>query len=111
PLGPEAGLWAWFAIKVAIAVACVIDATRGRPSWPRVVAVVFVGRVLGVQDDLFLGNVSILLAAAIYLAVSRDRPWAAIPLGICLALLPKPFLVPVLIWFLVYRRRSALVGL
>ena len=79
PLGPEAGLWAWFAIKVAIAVACVVDATRGRPMWLRILALVFVGTFLGVQDDLFLGNVSILLAAAIYLAVSRDRPWAAIP--------------------------------
>jgi len=107
PLGLEAGLWAWFAIKVAIAVACVLDATRGRPSWIRLLALGFVGTFLGVQDDLFLGNVSILLAAAIYLAVSRDRPWAAVPLGVALALVAKPFLVPVVLWFVVYRRRSA----
>jgi hypothetical protein len=107
PLGPEAAIWAWFAIKVAIAVACVIDATRGRPLWLRVLALVFVGTFLGVQDDLFLGNVSILLAAAIYVAVSRDPRWAAIPLGICVALVAKPFLVPVVLWFIVYRRRSA----
>jgi hypothetical protein len=45
--------------------------------------------------------------ATIYLAVSRDRAWAAVPLGIALALIAKPFLVPVVLWFIVYRRRSA----
>jgi hypothetical protein len=106
-LGPETGLWAWFAIKVAIVVACVVDATRGRRLFVRVLAFAFVGTLLAVLDDLWLGNVSILLAATIYLAVSRDRPWAALPLGIALALVAKPFLVPVVLWFLVYRRRSA----
>jgi hypothetical protein len=107
PLGPEAGLWAWFAIKVALVVACVVDATRGRPAAVRGIAFLFVATLLAVLDDLWLGNVSILLAAAIYLAVSRDRPWAAVPLGIALALIAKPFLIPVVLWFIVYRRRSA----
>jgi hypothetical protein len=110
-LGPETGLWAWFAIKVAIVLWCVVDATRGA-GWPvRALAIAFVATLTFVLDDMWLGNVSILMTAAIYLAVSRDRPWAAIPLGICLAALAKPFLVPFLLWMLVFRRRSALSAL
>jgi hypothetical protein len=107
-LGPETGLWAWFAIKVAIVIACVVDATRGRPLPVRLIALAFAATLLAVLDDLWLGNVSILLAAAVYLAVSRDRAWAAVPLGIALALVAKPFLVPVVLWFIVFRRRSAI---
>jgi hypothetical protein len=112
PLGPEAGLWTWFAIKVAIVVACVFDATRGRPLLVRVVAFAFMATLLGLLDDLWLGNVSILIAATIYLAVSRDRPWASVPLGLALGLVAKPFLVPVVLWFLIYRRHfaAALIG-
>lgn len=106
-LGPEAGLWAWFAIKLAILAWCVVDATRGL-AWPvRALALVFVATLTGVLDDMWLGNVSIPMTAALYLAVSRDRPWAAIPLGIVVAAFAKPFVLPVLLWMLVFRRRSA----
>ena len=110
-LGAEAGLWAWFAIKVGIALWCVLDATRGRPALVRLLAIVFVATLLGVMDDLWLGNVSILMAASIYLAVSRDSPWAAVPLGLVIAALAKPFLVPFLVWMVVYRRAGALVAI
>ena len=110
-LGPETGLWAWFAIKVAILAWCVIDATRGL-GWPvRALALVFVATVTWVLDDMWLGNVSIAMTAAIYLAVSRDRPWAGIPLGIVVAAFAKPFVLPVLLWMLVFRRRSAISAL
>ena len=110
-LGAEAGLWAWFAIKVGIALWCVLDATRGRPALVRLLAIVFVATLLGVMDDLWLGNVSILMAASIYLAVSRDSPWAAVPLGLVIGALAKPFLVPFLVWMVVYRRAGALVAI
>ncbi len=110
-LGPEAGLWAWFALKVGIALWCVIDATRGRPALVRLLAIVFVATLLGVMDDLWLGNVSIIMAASIYLAVSRESPWAAVPLGLVIGALAKPFLVPFLLWMVVYRRAGALVAI
>ena len=110
-LGAEAGLWAWFAVKVGIALWCVLDATRGRPALVRLLAIVFVTTLLGVMDDLWLGNVSILMAASIYLAVSRDSPWAAVPLGLVIAVLGKPFLVPFLVWMVVYRRAGAVVAI
>ncbi len=109
-LGPEAGLWAWFAIKIAIALWCVLDATRGRPALVRVLSIVLVATLLGVLDDLWLGNVSIVMTAAIYLAVSRDSPWAALPLGIVLGAFAKPFLIPFLLWMFVFRRRGAVVA-
>ena len=109
-LGPEAGLWAWFAIKIAIALWCVLDATRGRPALVRVLSIVVVATLLGVLDDLWLGNVSIVMTAAIYLAVSRDGPWASLPLGIVLGAFAKPFLIPFLLWMFVFRRRGAVVA-
>jgi hypothetical protein len=108
PLGLNAAMWAWFIVKVALVVACVMDATQDRPGHVRALAILFVGTLLTVQDDLWLGNVSIVLGAAIYLAVARLRPWAATPLGVSLAMMAKPFLVPVVLWFVVYRRTSAI---
>ncbi len=51
-----------------------------------------------------------LIAAAVYpVRDARRRTPAASPLGIALALIPKPLLLPVLLWMLV-RRRQALLG-
>jgi hypothetical protein len=111
PLGLDGAIWAGFAIKIALVAACVLDATRGRPAPVRIVALAFVSTLLTVQDDLWLGNVSIVLGAAIYLAVSRSQVWASTPLGLCLAMVAKPFLVPVVAWFVVFRRVSAVAML
>ncbi len=43
------------------------------------------------------------------MAWSRDRFAAGIALGLLLAMVPKPAIVPILVWMLVYRRR-ALIG-
>jgi hypothetical protein len=43
------------------------------------------------------------------LAWDRDRPASGVPLGIVLAAVPKPALLPVLVWMLV-RRPNALIG-
>jgi hypothetical protein len=51
------------------------------------------------------------MAASIYLAVSRESRWAAFPLGLVIAALAKPFLVPFLLWMLVYRRAGALMAI
>ena len=106
-LGTTAGIWAWFAIKLGILTWCVVDATRGQP-WPvRALATAFTLTLTFVLDDLWLGNVSILLGGAIYLAVSREQQSAAIPLGILFAAIAKPFMLPLLAWMIVFRRASA----
>lgn len=106
-LGQDAGLWAWFVVKIVIVAWCALDATRGQRPVVRAAVLVFLGTSTFVLDDMWLGNVSILIAAAIYLAVSRDRAIAAVPLGIVLAAVAKPFLLPFLLWMIVFRRRSA----
>jgi len=60
-----------------------------------------------VWGDLALGNVTILLTGAVALAIARDHPLRGVPLGIGLALVPKPMFVPIVLWLLVHRRRSA----
>ncbi len=110
-LGPDGGIWAWMAIKLAVLVWCVADATRGlRPAF-RVAAFVVVLSSVFVLDDLLLGNVAIPLGAAMYLAISRRPWWAAVPLGLLLALVAKPFLVPFLLWLVVLRRPSAVAAI
>ncbi len=61
-----------------------------------------------VWADLALGNETILLTGALMLAIGRDDAWRGAPLGIGLALVPKPMFLPVLLWLLVHRRRSLL---
>jgi hypothetical protein len=109
-LGPDRGIWLWMAIKLVVLVWCLLDATRGATAPVRAGVLLLGLSSIFVLDDLLLGNVAIVLAAAIYLAVSRPAPVAAIPLGLLLALVAKPFLVPFLLWMLVFRRSSALVA-
>jgi hypothetical protein len=57
--------------------------------------------------DLLLGNVSILITAALaVVAWSGDGYLAGLPLGLVLATVPKPALIPILIWMLIFRRRA-----
>jgi hypothetical protein len=108
--GHDAGVWFWAAVKTLILVWCVLDATRGERPGVRVVGLALVATLVFVLDDLILGNVSILIAASMYLAVSRDRAWAGIPFGIALAVMAKPLVLPFLAWLVVYRRAGAITA-
>jgi hypothetical protein len=68
-ISPDAGLWVWFAIKVAIVLWCVIDATRTAGRIVRTIALASCLSSVFIRDDLWLGNVSIVMGAALYLAV------------------------------------------
>lgn len=59
-----------------------------------------------VWGDLALGNVTILLVGAVVLAIGEDSSLRALPLGVGLALVPKPMFMPVLLWMAVHRRKS-----
>ena len=70
------------------------------------VAVAAIGFVPTLHD-LLLGNVSIPITAAVaVVAWSGDGYLAGLPLGLVLATVPKPALIPILIWMLVFRRRA-----
>ena len=90
---------AWIVVLAGLAVAVALS-----PRHP--LAVLAVLCYPPVWGDLALGNITILLTGALVLATSADRPLRGVPLGIGLALVPKPMFVPVLIWMLAHRRRS-----
>jgi hypothetical protein len=59
--------------------------------------------------DLILGNVTSVVIAAVALVSWRaDRPRNGALLGLVVAAAPKPGLIPVLVWMLVFHRRALL---
>ena len=62
-----------------------------------------------VTYELITGQVTMLIAAALYPVRERDGYVRGVGLGIALALFAKPMLLPVLVWMLLWRRQ-ALVG-
>jgi hypothetical protein len=62
--------------------------------------------------ELIFGQVTLLIAAAIYPVARRaDGFQNGIPLGIALAIAPKPLLLPLLFWMLVWRRHALVATL
>jgi len=94
------------ALKVMLAATCVVVLTpRWRPQ-ARVLALAAVACSLPFLNDVMLGNVNVLLVAAMVPAVyGRPHWYVGIPLGILVAAFPKPLVVPVLLWLLVWRPR------
>jgi hypothetical protein len=65
-----------------------------------------------VIHDLVLGNVMTLYLSATALVVALPgRRWAAVPLGILVAIALKPAIAPVLLWLLVARRSQFVAAL
>lgn len=94
------------ALKVAIVAASVVVLT---PRWRtdgRLLAVVAVSCSLPFLHDVMLGNVNAFLVAAMVPAVlARPRARNGIALGILTAAFAKPFIIPVLLWLVVWRPR------
>ena len=97
----------WLALRAAILLVGVAVATHAWSLPDRILTAVSVVMFVPVLYDLLLGNVSILLAAAVALVAWRRDDWrSGIVLGLVLATIPKPQLAPVLVWMLVYRPRA-----
>jgi len=93
-------------LGLAVLLAGVRLETKGRLLVDRaLIALAAVGFV-PVVYELLLGQVTMLLAAAVYPVRDRDGWARGIPLGVALALAPKPMLLPLLAWMLVRRRRA-----
>jgi len=100
----------WLLLKVVVMAAGTLVILRVRPHAERIAAVIVAIGFLPILYDLELGNVTVPLVAAIAVVAWCDDGYVAgVPLGIALATVPKPQLIPVLVWMLVFRRR-ALVG-
>ena len=111
-LPPTAAMAAMSAIGLAILLTGVALETRGRARIDRVLVLVAVLGFVPVVYELLLGQTTLLIAAAVYPVVRRpDTVRNGIPLGIALALAPKPMLLPLLVWMLVWRRRALVAAL
>src|SRR5581483_5918285 len=100
----------WLAARLALVLAGVRRETAGRAIGDRAAAALAAVTFIPTLHDLLLGNVSVVIAVTLALVLwCRDRWWTGIALGLVLATFPKPQLVPILVWMLVFRRRS-LVG-
>jgi hypothetical protein len=97
----------WLALKIAILTVGTAVATRGLDRMDRVLLGVAVVGFLPILYDLELGNVTVLMLAAIaWIAWKPDSASSGLLLGLILATAPKPQLVPVLIWLVVAHRRA-----
>ena len=104
-----AAIGGWLLARIAVLAAGVARQTRDLSSAERILVVLAAVGFVPTLYDLLLGNVSIIVAAVVALvAWSDDGYLSGLPLGLLLATIPKPALIPVLIWMLVFRRRAFL---
>ena len=97
----------WLVLKVALLVAGTAVATRNPKPADRILLGVSVLGFLPLVYDLELGNVTVLVLAAVAaIAWTPDRIATGIPMGLILATAPKPQLIPVLLWLLLVHRRA-----
>jgi hypothetical protein len=97
----------WLAAKLGLLLAGTAIATRGLKTPDRVLAGVAVVAFLPITYDLEVGNVTVVVLAAVALvAWNRDQVVTGIPLGLLLATAPKPQLIPVLAWMLIANRKA-----
>jgi len=109
-LPTDVAVVAWLALKIALLTAGTAIATRGLGGIDRLLLGVAVVGFLPILYDLELGNVTVIVLAAVAaIAWTPDRVATGLPLGLILATAPKPQLIPVLVWLAV-AHRHALVG-
>ena len=100
------------AAKVVLVIVCVNRVLREWPVGAQLLAIVGVATCLPFMHDVMLGNVNTLLVAAAFIALyAPDRPRSGIALGVMAALFAKPLIVPILLFLVVRRRRTALGGI
>jgi len=88
-----------------LAVGTIVE-TRPMPTVDRFLVGIAVVTALPVVNELLLGQVTILIAAGVYPTRDRDSVARGVALGIVLALVPKPLVIPMLLWLAVWRRRA-----
>jgi hypothetical protein len=96
-------------IELAVLLVGIIHETRTLRDLDRLLIAAAIVFSVPIVNELLLGQVTILLAASIYPLRDQDGFRRGIAFGITLALVPKPLLLPLLAWMLVWRRR-ALMG-
>jgi len=97
---------AWIATSAALAVIAVVQTLRARPLPQVLIGVIGVIGFLPAVADLALANVTIALVVAFLPVVRTNRFWAGLAFGVLAAAFPKPLVIPLLLWALVWRRQA-----
>jgi hypothetical protein len=107
---PGVAIALWLAFKLALLFGGTAVATRGLEVPDQVLIGIAVVSFLPLMYDLEVGNVTVLvLAAVVLVSWNRDQLITGIPLGLLLATALKPQLIPVLLW-MAFANRRALTG-
>ena len=109
-LGLVPAIVTWACLKAVVVAICVWDATRGWPIGRRVAAFGLVFTWLFVLADLYMGNTEILIAAAMYVVVAHRGPVPGTIMGLALATIAKPVLIPFLVWAWLFRRGEVMTA-
>lgn len=106
-LSPTAAGLVMTLVGAAVLIAGVTLETRGRAMMDRLLIGIGVFTFAAVVYELLLGQTTLLIAATLYpIARRQDAFRNGVPFGIALALAPKPLLLPVLFWMVIWRRRA-----
>lgn len=95
-------------VGLTILVAGVIRETQRLETVDRLLVFVAALGFLPVTYELITGQVTMLIAAALYPVRERDGYARGVALGLALALFAKPLFLPLLLWMLVWRRQALL---
>jgi hypothetical protein len=98
----------WIATSAALAVIAVVRVLGDTPWWQVLIAIVGVLGFLPTLADLALANVTIALVVAFVPVVRTNNFQSGIVFGVLAAAFPKPLVIPILLWALVWRRQAAL---
>jgi len=106
-VSPTAAILIMSLIGAAIVLVGMVLETRGRAFFDRVLVGISVFTFAPVVYELLLGQTTLPIAATLYPVARRQDGFRnGIPFGVALALAPKPLLLPLLFWMLVWRRRA-----
>lgn len=95
------------ALKIGLALACVVVLTPGWARRDQALAGIGVVTCLPLLHDVFLGNANVLIVASMVPAVfGAPRRRDGVILGLVAATFAKPLVVPVLLWLAVWRWRT-----
>jgi hypothetical protein len=111
-LPPIVAVWGWILARAALVAAGVARETRRLTRPDAILVAVATLAFIPTIEDLMLGQVSVLILATVAIVVWRgDGYLEGLPLGLILATVPKPAIIPILVWMLVYRKRALLAAL
>jgi hypothetical protein len=103
-LPDDVALGGWFVLRVVVVAGAALYATRGMSSAVRAIATAVALVCVPVLAEYIVGNVTILLAAAMLPVIYGRHRLSGVPFAIAFVAAPKPLMVAFLGWVLIHRR-------